>query len=302
MLHGRMLRYLDEVARAGSIRKAAARLNVASSAINRQILALEEEMGTPLFQRLPRKLVLTAAGEVLLDHVRQTLRGFERAQGQLAELRGLRRGEVSIAVMSGLAATLVALALPRFRQEHPRVVLRVSMLSGPEIMAAVLEGAADFGLGFDLAAEPRLRSTVLADAALGAVMQPYHPLASRSALRLVDCAGYPLVIADRSMAIRPYLEAAFARASLPLDPVLESNSIEVMRRAAALDQGVTFLTPFDILLERRTRELVYVPLAELAGRGQSLRLVCRTRGSSMAAARMEEILGRFLAEELTATG
>ena len=54
MLHSRLLRYLDEAARLGSIRKAASRLNVASSAINRQILALEEELGVPIFERMPR--------------------------------------------------------------------------------------------------------------------------------------------------------------------------------------------------------------------------------------------------------
>ncbi|MBL0932855.1 MAG: LysR family transcriptional regulator, partial [Alphaproteobacteria bacterium] len=73
MLHGRMLRYLDEIVRSGSIRKASARLNVASSAINRQLLALEAELGAPLFERLPRGLRLTAAGEMLIAHVRQTL-------------------------------------------------------------------------------------------------------------------------------------------------------------------------------------------------------------------------------------
>ena len=61
LLHSRKLLYLDEIARCGSIRKAADRLNVSSSAINRQILALEEEFGVPLFERLPRGLRLTAA-------------------------------------------------------------------------------------------------------------------------------------------------------------------------------------------------------------------------------------------------
>ena len=78
MLHGRLLRYLDEVARSGSIRKAADRLNVAASAINRQILSLEAELDTPLFERLPGGLRLTASGEELIAHVRDTLREHGR--------------------------------------------------------------------------------------------------------------------------------------------------------------------------------------------------------------------------------
>src|SRR3546814_17952353 len=79
MLHARMLTYLDEVARCGSIRKAAARLNVASSAINRQIIALEEQIGEQIFERMPRRLRLTATGELMIEHVRQTLNEIGRA-------------------------------------------------------------------------------------------------------------------------------------------------------------------------------------------------------------------------------
>jgi molybdenum-dependent DNA-binding transcriptional regulator ModE len=107
MLHSRLLNYIDEVARTGSIRKAADRLNVSASAISRQILALETQLGTPIFQRLPKKLNLTAAGEVLIGHVRQTLKELTRAQIKIEELKGLRRGEITVAMMSGLASNLV---------------------------------------------------------------------------------------------------------------------------------------------------------------------------------------------------
>ena len=92
MLHSRLLRYLDEAARLGSIRKAASRLNVASSAINRQILALEEELGVPIFERMPRRLRLTSTGEILIAHVRETLKGHHRVEAQIEALKGLARG------------------------------------------------------------------------------------------------------------------------------------------------------------------------------------------------------------------
>src|SRR3979490_1225970 len=89
MLHSRLLKYLDEVARVGSIRKASVRLHVASSAINRQILALENEMGAPIFERMPRRLRLTATGEVLIAHVRETLKGHQRVESHIEALKGL---------------------------------------------------------------------------------------------------------------------------------------------------------------------------------------------------------------------
>ena len=104
MLHGRMLRYLDVVARVGSIRKAATVLNVASSAINRQIIALEEELGEPLFERMPRRLRLTATGEVLIEHVRATLKAHTHTLERIEAMRGLHRGTITLATSFGLAA------------------------------------------------------------------------------------------------------------------------------------------------------------------------------------------------------
>ncbi|HET9205716.1 MAG TPA: LysR family transcriptional regulator, partial [Burkholderiaceae bacterium] len=72
-MHASILKYFVEVARSGSIRKAAQNLYVASSAINRQIRKLEEELGTELFDRLPSGMRLNAAGERVLQHVRGTL-------------------------------------------------------------------------------------------------------------------------------------------------------------------------------------------------------------------------------------
>ena len=106
MLHARLLRYLDEGAKCQSMRLAGQRLNVAGSAINRQILALEKELGTNLFERQTHKVVLTAAGELLIDHVRQTLRAMDRCVGQIESLKGLQWGEVSLGIASGIAGTL----------------------------------------------------------------------------------------------------------------------------------------------------------------------------------------------------
>ena len=147
MLHSRLLTYVDEVARTGSIRKAATHLNVAASAISRQILALEIQLGTPLFQRLPKKLVLTAAGEILIGHIRHTLKELTRAQTKIEELKGLRRGEITLAMMSGLASNLVPGTVKQFRLANPRVKLILTLFTtGKEIQFAVAGGEADLGI------------------------------------------------------------------------------------------------------------------------------------------------------------
>ena len=293
MLHGRMLTYLDQVARTGSIAAASAQLNVAASAVNRQILALEDELGTPLFLRLPRRLALTAAGEVLIRHVRSTLRDGEITRAKIEELKGLRRGEITVALMSGLAGNLMPRVLTEFRQTNPRVKLHLNLLTtGEAIQQAILGADADLGLGFDFPPRPGLRTLANSVARLGAVMAPDHPLAERGTLRLSDCTDFPLAVADATMVIRPYLDAAFAGARVPFDPMIETNSIEIMRQIAILGDTITFLTAHDIDFERRAGRLTLVPVRELSARTQTLMLLGHDRGpSSLASVLVEKIKG-----------
>jgi DNA-binding transcriptional LysR family regulator len=121
-------------------------------------------------------------------------------------------------------------------------------------------------------------------------MAPSHPLAKRASIRLSDCIDYPLVVADNSTVIRPYLDAAFTRVSLDLQPIIETNAIEIMRHAAILENGITFLTPFDIEFERRAGRLVYVTVRELSHDTQALMLIGHERGSSAIASVLAEML------------
>lgn len=288
MLHSRLLRYLDEVARSGSIRKAGHNLNIAAPAINRQILALEEELGTPIFERHPRKMVLTAAGEILIDHVRQTLRAMDRTRNAIEELKGLRRGEISLAMVSGLAATLTPLAVARFREAHPRVKINIALVDEPEILKRLSAGEADLGLAFDLKLGARVQLLASTQSRLGVVVSPRHPLAAKASLRVSDCVGYALCIPDRSMTMRAHIDSVFAEASIEPEPLIETNAIEVMRHMAMTENCVTFLSQFDVHYERANGQLVYIPLKGLKLPPEVLMLVGNAR-------RMTP-LGRAMAE------
>lgn len=274
MMHARLLTYVDEVARRGSIRAAAERLNVAASAISRQIRALERELGTPIFDRSTRSLSLTSAGEILVRHIRDTFRDMHRTRILIEDLKGLRRGEVVIAMMSGLAADMVPRTVLQFRRANPHVTVKVQLLTtGEAILDAIARGDADLGLGFDFAERPNVRTLAVVLARLGAVMAPDHPLAHRSSLRMSECVEHPLVLADVTTAIRPHLDMIFERQNITPGASVETNSIEVMRRIAALEGGITFLTPFDIQAEVGQGWLKYVQVQELAQVTQQLSLI-----------------------------
>ena len=278
MLHSRLLKYLDEVARLGSIRKAASRLNVASSAINRQILALENELGAPIFERMPRRLRLTATGEVLIAHVRETLKNHQRVETHIEALKGLTRGEATIATMNGLAAGPLPRFLNSILETHPRVRLRLKVLPFDQISNAVLTGEADLGLSYGASPSPGLRVVASHELSLGAVVSPKHPLTTRHPLRLADCAEFPLAIADASMTIRPAVELAFTRANLPLNATIETNSIEFLKKVARNGHAITFLNPVDVDDEVRAGEIRHLVLPELIQHPIALKLIVRARG------------------------
>ena len=278
MLHSRLLKYLDEVSRLGSIRKAAARLNVASSAINRQILALEQEIGSPIFERMPRRLRLTSTGEILIAHVRETLKGHQRVEAQIEALKGLARGEATIATMNGLAAGPLPRFLSSVLDQHPRVHLRVRVLPFDGMTNALVTGEADLALTYNPPNGPGLRIVASHDLALGAVVSPRHPLTKRRPLRLADCAEFPLAIADFSMTIRPAVDLAFTHADIPLHPTIETNSIEFMKKIAGSGQAVTFLNAVDVAEEVAAGEICHLRLDDLAKHPISLKLLVRARG------------------------
>jgi DNA-binding transcriptional LysR family regulator len=221
------------------MRKAAGTLNVASSALNRQILDLEANLGVHLFERLPRGVRLTSAGEMLLGHVRRMARDFEMTRSQIEDLRGLRRGHVRVAVIEA-KAELIGRLIVASQRNHPRVSFEYSVTGSREVVSAVLSEEADIGYAFNPPTDRGFQVIAERGETLHAIMASDHPLAGKSSLRLTDCSGYPLLLGDESLGGRRLIDAAAEQASLPLDPIVTGNSIEVMKRIAAECQAICF--------------------------------------------------------------
>jgi DNA-binding transcriptional LysR family regulator len=289
MLHSRLLHYLDAVARAGSIRKAAEELSIAASAINRRILALEAELGTPVFERLHKRLRLTSAGEMVVSHVRQTLREHERMQTRIEDLKGLRRGQVTIATMPTLASEVLPALIAQFRERHSRTTVLVKVLR--DIEQTVANDEADLGFGFNLAPNSSLVTHASTPMRFGAVVAPDRPLAQQQSASLASCASYPLILPEPDMSVRPDLDRAIAALGGEIDVALETNAIELIKRAAGAGVGVAFLPHLPVRGECERGELVYLPLRDKLLGPQHLSVVRRAHGRlDGLAARMAESL------------
>jgi DNA-binding transcriptional LysR family regulator len=236
----RVLSYVDAVARCGSIRKAADALNVASSALNRQILDLETDLGAPLFERLPRGVRVTSAGEAFLVYARMVISELKAVESRIEQLRGLVRGQVSVAAAESVAGELLPSAITRFQATHPNVRFHVRIGAPEELMAALVADQVDLILTHDAPRKKDIAIVAVARQALCAMVVPDHPLASRNEIRLRDCLAYPLALADTTLAGRGLIEQVLAQASFDLDPRLVSNSVEAMKAFAHMNRGVCF--------------------------------------------------------------
>lgn len=259
-IHAAAIHYFDAVRHARSIRGAAAILNVASSAVNRQILNLEAGLGMQLFERAPSGLKLTAAGEIFARHVNTVLSDSDRMKSELDALSGMHAGHVEIATIEGLCNDLIPEALDLMRARHPRVTVRLSILSTNEIPEAVLNGDAHLGLAFHFEHRPELRQIAVGRFTLGAVVDAKSKLAKAETISLNSLTDVNLILPAENFAARAQVWPLLLEANGSRRPLVESGSIDLMKHLAVQGVGVTFLTRVGLTAEMKSGQLAHVPL------------------------------------------
>jgi len=240
MKHLLPLRYIDAVAKAGSIRKAAETLSISSTALNRRILAMEEEFGVPIFERLPRGVCLSAAGEVLLHHIRAQLSDMERVKSQIADLSGERRGHVSIACSQALLPYFLPEQISTYRSAHPAVTFGIHLRDRAAAEQALMDLSADLAVVFEPVRLLDIQILLTVRQPVYAIMTANHPLVRHETLRLRDCLRFPIALPTAPYGVRHLLETAVRRTSLTLQPSIESDSFEFLRNHALAEDIITF--------------------------------------------------------------
>lgn len=261
-MHSTAMRYFLEVARAGSIAEASVRLNVAASAISRQIAGLEAEVGATLFERRARGMSLSSAGELLAAHARRTHLDSERV---LAEIRGLAHlgsGIVRIATTEGFAIDVIPAAIANFRITHSRIRFRLVSAPPADVARMVADGDADLGLTFSLAPMRGIRVERSWPAPILALMRADHPLAARKSLRLAELAAHPLALPDKDTTIRQLLDISAAAEAIPLEPALTSNYMGALRNFSRFGGGVSLTSRLSVSLRFAEDGMVLVPIAD----------------------------------------
>jgi DNA-binding transcriptional LysR family regulator len=254
------LRYFFETAKTGSIRQAAEHIHVAPSAVSRQIAKLEHELGIPLLERRSHGVKLTPAGKVLNRQLQSTMRDLMRVRGQIDELKGLRRGEVSIYCIEGLIDSFLPRIMAHFNGTYHEITFSVIVGSTDRIVDALVCDDGDIGIALN--APPRSELSVCGqwEETLRAIVAPCHPLSGRSAITLEELSGYPAAFPDRSFGVRRLIDRVLHEARVEPNILVTTNSIFTTNCMVRQGIAYTLMPPFAVERDLLNETLSAIPL------------------------------------------
>lgn len=288
------LRYADQVARSGSIQRAAKELNVAASAINRQILRLEEILGVPLFERVATGMRLTPAGDAIVTMARRWHADERRAAADLQQLQGMHQGHVRLVAMDSHVNGFLPALVAQLAREHPRIALEIEIGSTDAAATALVNGAADIAAVFNLSPRRDLHVLWSADLPFGCVAAPGHALASERNISMQKAVAYPIVLQSRALMIRRYLETRHGWLFTEGQKVVETNSLQLVKILARSGQYIAFTSELDAAPELIEGSLVFLPVRDKSAEPQSV-------GVAIDGRKPLTKIGRIVADMLTAS-
>lgn len=275
-MHASVLKYFLEVARCGSVRKASENLFVASSAVNRQILKLEEELGLELFDRLPTGMRLNVAGERLRTHVQETLHDFQMTRADLHALKGERTGHVKVVAMDSMFEEFLPAAVEEFAALFPAVTYTITTLAPMDVPARVLSGQADAGISIVSRLPAGVQTAVAVHLPMGVVMAPGHPLASKASISLADCADQPHLRSQSQPPISTSICPEFGEFWDQLEFTATCNWTPMVKRMVKARLGIAFFSKVAFIDELARGEIVWRPFELPALRNLKVGIVVPT--------------------------
>lgn len=252
--------YYLAVVRSGSLRKAAERLHISASAINRQILQAEASFGTPLFERLADGLRMTTAGELLYADLLRWQREFEVTKQRFDEIQGLQRGKVKIGLVQALNQGEIADCLARLVEQYPRLTLEIVIESSKAIGEQLRTANLDVGLLLDPGEVSGLEVRSFCELDVGVALSPRHPLAAKKILRLSELHGQRHILPGENLVVHERVIALYQRAALSVENTIICNDIALIRHFVTKDSGIALLCQLDVQREIEEGSLVFIPL------------------------------------------
>jgi DNA-binding transcriptional LysR family regulator len=243
----RQLQNLILIAEAGGFARAEGRLNLSQPAASRQIQALEAELGVLLFDRIGRRLHLTAEGEDIVRRVRRLLQEADSLRDRANSLKSGLAGTLRVGGSPQNIETVLAPFVARFRRRHPSIEVHFVEDGGARINARLEHG--DIQLALTTVNNETFSGRLLYPGCALAVVASSHPFARRASVEVVDLADEPVLLLQRSFASRGWFEAACHNADISPPIVLESGAPATLLALARSGDG-TAIVPSNVSIPR----------------------------------------------------
>jgi DNA-binding transcriptional LysR family regulator len=229
-------------ARTKSISRAAERLSLSQPSVSLQIKALEQELGTALFERRGPRIELTHDGERLLELARPLIEAIDHLDESFASLReSAERGTVNIAAGGSTLQYLLPPFVERYTREYPQVDVRLHNVTGKAGLALLRDGEVDFAVGpmFDTPLDIAFHPLVTFEPML--IMRRDHPLAGRTRVTLKEIAKYPLILPPKTQSTYRVVDSVFTEHALDYDVKLEVGGYDVIKKYVELGLGISIV-------------------------------------------------------------
>jgi DNA-binding transcriptional LysR family regulator len=250
----RQLEILQAIAETGSFTACGRKLHVSQSAISRQILLLEEELGEPLFLRVGRQVRMTPAAESLVQLGKRVFQDVRETVGAITDRSGELRGELRLAGGMTVCLYVFPPLLKHLRRVHPHLDVRLMVATANQSVAAIRAGRVDAGLltlpveESDLVTVPVLREELLV------ITTPSHPLARRRRMAAADLNRQPFVLFETGSATRGVIDRFFVTSHIEPNIVMETENVEIIKAMVKTGLGVGIVPYQAVAREVRARQ------------------------------------------------
>lgn len=244
----RQLEVFEAIARLGSFTRAAEELYLTQPTVSMQIKKLADAVGMPLFEQVGKKIYLTDAGRALQAFTRELLDHFARFEMTLADMKGLKRGTLRLAVVT-TAKYFAPRLLGPFCQQYPGIEVSLKVSNRERVLERLADNQDDLYIlgqppeGLDVVAEPFLENPLV-------VLAPAnHSLAGKKKISLARLAEEPFLLRESGSGTRAATERLFAERGLKLKVRMELGSNEAIKQAIVGGLGVSVLSRHTLALD-----------------------------------------------------
>lgn len=265
-------KYFVEVAKSGSLSAASENLDVAISAISRQISQLEQRVGAALFDRGGRGMVLTPSGQLLLVHAQRQTLETESTLQEIARLQGMEQSHIRIACSQGLANEMVPNAIANFQREKSGITFALWVGGAVAASERVAAGESDLAITFSISPVLNVDVPYSYRSPAMAIMNRLHPLAHKRRLSLSEIQAYPIALTDKTTSTRKLFDMACNMSDLHIEPVLNSNYAEALHAYVRNSQAILFAS-YVSMADRLVRDdLVAIPVTDAEMHSRSVQI------------------------------